>query len=112
MFEFRTRVFLAFLVAGLLGIALVNMVVDRRAFGAGGRELPWWSGFVLDLAVPVQKMVSVPFDFARDHWAGYTALVGVRDVADPDEGDLRQADVCQVDGRPSRSAGNRRPAHV
>jgi len=79
MFEFRTRVFLAFLVAGLMGIALVNMVVDRRAFGSGGRDLPWWSGAVLDLAVPVQKMVSVPFDFARDRWTGYTALVGIRE---------------------------------
>jgi rod shape-determining protein MreC len=78
MFEFRTRVFFAFLVAGLLGIALVNMVVDRRALGSGGRELPWWSGAVLDVAVPVQKMVAVPFDFARDRWTEYGALVGVR----------------------------------
>lgn len=77
--EFRSRVVIAFLITGLLGVALVNMVVDRRAVGSGGRELPWWSGAVLDLAVPIQKMVAVPFDFAREHWRDYTALVDVRE---------------------------------
>ena len=40
------------------------MVVDRRALGEGGRELSWFSGAVLDAAVPIQKMVSVPVDLA------------------------------------------------
>lgn len=79
MAEFRHRVIIAFLVAGVLGVALVNMVVDHRALGTGGRELPWWSGFVLDVAVPVQKMVAVPFDFTRDTWDGYVSLVDVRE---------------------------------
>lgn len=82
MTEFRHRVIVAFLIAGVLGIALVNMVVDRRALGSGGRDLPWWSGAVLDIAVPVQKMVSVPFDFARDTWDGYVSLVDVRENND------------------------------
>ena len=82
MTEFRSRVFIAFLIAGILGVALVNMVVDHRALGEGGRELPWWSGAVLDVAVPFQKMVAMPFDFARDRWTGYLALVEVRDTND------------------------------
>ena len=79
MAEFRSRVILALLVAGLVGIALVNMVVDRRGLSEGGRELSWWSGLVLDVAVPVQKAVSVPFDFFRDGWRDYVSLLGVRD---------------------------------
>ena len=51
MTEFRSRVFIALLIAGILGVALVNMVVDHRALGEGGRELPWWSGAVLDVQI-------------------------------------------------------------
>jgi rod shape-determining protein MreC len=79
MTDFRSRVFIAFLAVGLVGIALVNMVVDRRAFGEGGRELSWWSGIVLDAAVPVQKMIAVPFDLARVAWNEYLAVLDVRD---------------------------------
>jgi rod shape-determining protein MreC len=79
MIEFRSRVLIAFLITGLAGFALVNMVVDRRAIGSGGRELPWWSGAVLDVAVPVEKMVAVPFDMARGAWDDYVALLSVRD---------------------------------
>jgi rod shape-determining protein MreC len=112
MFEFRTRVFFAFLVAGLLGIALVNMVVDRRAFSAGGRELPWWSGAVLDVAVPVQKMVAVPFDFARDRLTEYGALVGVREqnevlldrLASVEEENLQLREALVASGRLERIA--------
>jgi rod shape-determining protein MreC len=82
MAEFRSRVILALLVAGLVGIALVNMVVDRRGLGEAGRELSWWSGLVLDVAVPVQKAVSVPFDFVRDSWRDYVSLLDVRDEND------------------------------
>jgi len=87
MSEFRSRVLIAFLIAGVIGIALVNMVVDHRALGRGGRDLPWWSSLVLDVAVPVQKMVALPLDFARDTWDDYVALVDVRDENE----DLRDA---------------------
>jgi hypothetical protein len=39
------------------------MVVDRRALAQGGRELSWWSGLALDVAVPIQKVVR---DAVRD----------------------------------------------
>ena len=51
MTEIRSRVLLAGLTALLVGFALVNMVVDRRALAQGGRELSWWSGLALDVAV-------------------------------------------------------------
>ena len=79
MSEFRSRVLIAFLISGVIGIALLNLVVDHRALGRGGRELPWWSAIVLDVAVPVQKMVAVPFDFAGDSWLDYVALMQVRE---------------------------------
>jgi rod shape-determining protein MreC len=78
MTDYRSRVFIGFLAVGLVGVALVNMVVDRRAVSGGGRELSWWSGLVLDVAVPVQKMVAVPLDLARGAWRDYLALVDVR----------------------------------
>lgn len=78
MTEIRSRVLLAGLTAVLAGFALVNMVVDRRALAQGGRELSWWSGLALDVAVPIQKFVAIPFDAARGSWGDYVALQGVR----------------------------------
>ncbi len=85
MTEIRSRVLLAGLTALLVGFALVNMVVDRRALAQGGRELSWWSGLALDVAVPVQKFVAMPFDLARGGWSDYVALIDVR----RENGDLR-----------------------
>ncbi|MEM7410645.1 MAG: rod shape-determining protein MreC [Myxococcota bacterium] len=77
MIEIRSRVWLAGLVAVLVGVALINMVVDRRSLADGGREYSWWSGLVLDVAVPVQKMVALPFEFTRNTWQEYLSLVEV-----------------------------------
>ena len=82
MSEFRSRVLIAFLVAVVIGVALLNMVVDHRAVGQGGRDLPWWSAAVLDVAVPIQKMVAVPFTAARGGWQDYVSLLSVRDEND------------------------------
>ena len=86
MNEIRSRVLLVGLTAVLIGVALINMVVDRRAREDGGREHSWWSGLVLDVAVPVQRMVAMPFDVARRGWRDYVALVDVgrenRDLLD------------------------------
>ena len=86
MTEIRSRILLAGLTALLVGIALINMVVDRRALAQGGRELSWWSGLVLDVAVPVQKTIALPFEMARGSWADYVALIDVR----RENGDLRE----------------------
>lgn len=78
MTDNRSRIAVALVVAAIAGVALVSMVVDRRAFGRG-HELSWWSGAVLDLAVPVQKMVSTPIEFARSGFRDYVALLEVRE---------------------------------
>jgi rod shape-determining protein MreC len=79
MGEFGRRVRIAVLVAALVAVALVSMVSDRRAWMAAERELPWGAGAILDVAVPIQKAIAMPVDFARDAWTRYVALMGVRD---------------------------------
>jgi rod shape-determining protein MreC len=79
MGEFRSRIVFSLLIATLVAVATISMVVDRRARLTGGSLLPGWSRYVLDAAVPLQKMVTLPFDGARDAWNRYLALVGVAD---------------------------------
>ena len=82
MGEFRNRIRVLVLVVVLVAAALVTMVSDRRAMREGGRELPGWAGGILDLAVPVQKMVALPVDLVRDSWRHYVDLVGVSEQSD------------------------------
>lgn len=77
MNEFRNRLRISVLVTLLVAVAVVSMVVDRRAVLEGGRELPRWSGAILDIAVPVQKMIAIPFDVVQHTWDDYIALVDV-----------------------------------
>jgi rod shape-determining protein MreC len=79
MGEFGRRMRIAMLVIALVAVALVSMVSDRRALMAGGRELPWGAGTILDLAVPVQKLIAMPAGFVRDAWRHYVELVGVQE---------------------------------
>ena len=112
MTEIRSRVLLAGLAALLIGIALINMVVDRRALSEGGRELSWWSGLVLDVAVPVQKMVALPLEMARGSWNEYVALVDVNReneemrerLAALEEENLQLAEALVASGRLGRIA--------
>lgn len=104
--------FLAGLAAVLVGVALINMVVDRRARTEGGRELSWWSGLVLDVAVPVQKMVAFPFEVARGSWDEYVALVDVgrenaelqERIAELEETNLQLSEALKTSGRLDRIA--------
>jgi rod shape-determining protein MreC len=86
MTEIRSRVLLAGLTALLVGVALINMAIDRRALAQGGRELAWWSGLALDIAAPIQKVVAAPFEAMRSSWGDYVALVDVQ----RENGDLRE----------------------
>lgn len=103
---------LAGLAAVLVGVALINMVVDRRARTEGGRELSWWSGLVLDVAVPVQKMVAFPFEVARGSWDEYVALVDVgrenaelqERIAELEETNLQLSEALKTSGRLDRIA--------
>jgi hypothetical protein len=79
MGEFRSRIAFSLLIAALVAVATISMVVDRRARLTGGSLLPGWTRVVLDAAVPLQKMVALPFDVARDAWTRYVALIDVAD---------------------------------
>ncbi len=75
MAEFRNRTPFLALIVMLVAIAIIAMVVDRRAMLRGGRELSGWTGAVLDVAVPVQKMIAMPFEATRDAWRRYVSVV-------------------------------------
>lgn len=77
MADLRVRMRLPLLVVGLVAVATVSMVVDRRALRGGPRELPPWAGPIVDAAVPIQKALALPVDFARQTWGRYGDLVGV-----------------------------------
>jgi rod shape-determining protein MreC len=77
MGEIRSRIAFSLLVAVLVAAATISMVVDRRARLIGESALPDWTTFVLDAAVPLQKMVALPFDVGRDAWKRYVALIDV-----------------------------------
>jgi len=79
MGEFQNRIRVSVIVAALVAVALVTLVADRRSLRHGVRDLPGWAGGLLDLAVPVQKMVAVPVDVLRDGWRHYLSLVDVHE---------------------------------
>jgi len=75
MAEFHRRLPVSLLVAGLIGVAVVSMVADRRAVMRGGRELPAWAGVIMDVAAPVQNALAMPFDAVRNVWSRYVAVL-------------------------------------
>jgi rod shape-determining protein MreC len=115
MGEFRSRVAFSLLIVVLVALATISMVVDRRTRRAGESLLPGWSGLVLDAAVPLQKMVALPFDVARDAWERYVALVDVADrnealraqIAALREDNLQLREALVASGRLERIAGMR-----
>jgi rod shape-determining protein MreC len=78
MAVFPRRLPVSLLVAGLVAVAVVSMVVDRRALTGGGRELPIWAGVVMDAAAPLQRAVAAPFDAIRDGWKRYVSVLDAR----------------------------------
>jgi rod shape-determining protein MreC len=75
MAESSRRLSVSLFVAGLVAVAVVSMVVDRRAAMHGGRELPAWAGAIMDVAAPVQKAVAMPFEAVRNVWDRYVAVL-------------------------------------
>src|SRR4029453_19536969 len=85
------------------------------ALAHGGRELSWWSGLALDVAVPIQKFVAIPFDAARGSWVDYVALQGVRrendelrtQLAESEDENLQLREALLASGRLDRIAERR-----
>jgi len=69
----------ASIVFGALALlAVVTMVSDRRTLADGGRDLPWWEGIVLEIAIPIQDLLATPTDLVRGVFHDYVALLEVR----------------------------------
>jgi rod shape-determining protein MreC len=80
MAEFRNRTPMTALAVGLVAFAVIAMVVDRRSTPGGPEhELSGWSGAILDIAAPVQKMVSFPFELTQNAWRHYVSLLDASD---------------------------------
>jgi rod shape-determining protein MreC len=73
---FRLRVPLLF--GTILLLSLVSMHADRRAREGGPGELGFARGLVLDVTVPIQKMIAAPVDLVRNTWERYVALVDLQ----------------------------------
>jgi len=77
MADYHNRTPVTALAVGLIAFAVVAMVVDRRAMLGPDRELSGWSGAVLDIAAPVQRMIALPLEFAQDAWRHYISILEV-----------------------------------
>jgi rod shape-determining protein MreC len=105
MREFLSRLRLPLLFAMLVLLTLVAMLADRRALANLGRERSF-GGALLELTVPVQKALLFPFDFTRDVWSRYVALVGLKQenqelkarVAELEEENLQYAEAIVASG--------------
>ena len=73
---YRLRVPILF--GTILLLSLVSMHADRDSRAEGTGELGFASGLVLDVTVPLQKMIAAPVDLVRDTWQRYVALVDLR----------------------------------
>ena len=68
MRDFLIRLRLPLLFGMLVLLTLVSMLADRRVLASLGRERGF-GGALLELAVPVQKALLFPVDFARSGWS-------------------------------------------
>jgi rod shape-determining protein MreC len=78
MREILARLRLPLLFATLLVLTLASMVADRRALEGGGREHSWWTGVLLEIAVPIQKLLTLPIEMTSGAWSRYVALVDLK----------------------------------
>ena len=77
--EFRSGLSQSLLLAALVAVAVLSMAVDGgRETGEGG-EMSWFTGAILDVAAPVQKVLAMPVDFVRETFIDYVDLLMVRE---------------------------------
>ena len=96
-------------------LTTVTMVSDRRAIRDDARDLPWWQAVVLEITVPIQKVLLAPVDAAEGAWNGYLDLVAVRDtneqlrlrIAELEEANLQFREALVASGNLQRIAAMR-----
>lgn len=65
-------------VVAIVLLAIVSMVLDRRNIAEGDRRLPWWQAAILEVTVPVERLISAPIDGVRGIYRDYVDLLTVR----------------------------------
>jgi rod shape-determining protein MreC len=96
----------------LATLSLVVVASDRRAMARGAQEHGFLPGVLIEIAAPVQKVLSLPAELARSGWGRYVALRGVRDdnerlaarVAQLEEENLQYREALVESGRLQRIA--------
>ena len=127
MRELIERLRVPLLVLLLATLSLVAIASDRRALARGVRDHGLLGDLVIEIAAPVQKLLALPVEVARNGWSRYVALLSVRDendalrarVAALEEEDLQLREALVESGRLRRIAEMRegfdvpmRPAQV
>lgn len=109
----RVRAPIAF---GLLClVTAVTMVLDRPLDEARGDDLPWWQGWLFEIAVPIQKLVTVPVDKLRGAWRSYVDVLELSDqnarlrarVIELEEANLQYREALVASGNLQRVAAMR-----
>jgi len=78
MRDFLRRIRLPLVFAALLLLTTTLMVVDRRTVLEGGSDHSWFSGLLIEIAAPIQKLIKLPVDLLGETWTDYIALVDLR----------------------------------
>ena len=77
MHDFLIRLRLPLLFATLVLLTLISMLTDRRALVNLARERSFGDALI-EVTVPVQKVLRWPFHSARGTWSRYVSLVGLK----------------------------------
>ena len=78
MRELFERLRVPLMLALLATLSLVVIASDRRAMSHGAEERSFLPGVLIEIAAPVQKVLSLPAELARSGWGRYVALLDVR----------------------------------
>ena len=127
MRELFERLRVPLLLVLLATLSLVVVASDRRVMSSGAQERGFVPGVLIEIAAPVQKVLSLPAELARSGWGRYVALQGVHSenerlmgrVAALEEENLQYREALVESGRLQRIAEMRtdfeapmRPAQV
>lgn len=78
MRELFERLRVPLLLALLATLSLIVLASDRRAMTGGARDRGFLPGLLIEIAAPVQRVLSLPAELTRSAWGRYVALQGVR----------------------------------
>jgi len=127
MRELFERLRVPLLLVLLATLSLVVVASDRRVMSSGAQERGFVPGVLIEIAAPVQKLLSLPAELARSGWGRYIALQGVQSeneglvarIAALEEENLQYREALVESGRLQRIAEMRidfeapmRPAQV